>query len=144
MALHCMASVWPEENRQMSIKVAPKWFQLKNDILTPLQKMPKNVGDLGKFIVAKGFKKLPKVQKIAQSGHTAWHAVHTSSSKMSQKIMIAISIIFNHLSSAAIFSCFTLPVLISLYYRKPVSYLLNNLTKGPRNWGLLPPPPSFR
>ena len=32
--------------------------------------MPKNVGDLDKFIVAKGFKKLPKVQKIAQSGHT--------------------------------------------------------------------------
>ena len=39
-------------------------------ILTPLQKMPKNVEDLGKLIVAKGFKKLPKVQKIAQSGHT--------------------------------------------------------------------------
>ena len=34
-------------------------------------KMPKNVGDLGKFIFAKGFKKFPKVQKIAQSGHTA-------------------------------------------------------------------------
>ena len=34
--------------------------------------MPKNVGDLGKFIVAKGFKKFPKVQKIAQSGHTAY------------------------------------------------------------------------
>ena len=34
--------------------------------------MPKNVGDLGKFIVAKGFKKLPKVQKIAQSGHTGY------------------------------------------------------------------------
>ena len=33
-------------------------------------KMHKNVGDLGKLIVAKGFKKLPKVQKIAQSGHT--------------------------------------------------------------------------
>jgi len=28
------------------------------------------VGDLGKVIVAKGFKKLPKVQKIAKSGHT--------------------------------------------------------------------------
>ena len=28
------------------------------------------MGDLGKFIVAKGVKKLPKVQKIAQSGHT--------------------------------------------------------------------------
>ena len=39
-------------------------------ILAPLQKMPKNVGDLGKLIVAKGFKKLPKVQKIANSGHT--------------------------------------------------------------------------
>jgi len=39
--------------------------------LKTLQKLPKNVRDLGKFIVAKGFKKLPKVQKIAQSGHTA-------------------------------------------------------------------------
>ena len=29
--------------------------------------------DLGKLIVAKGFKKLPKVQKIAKSGHTAYH-----------------------------------------------------------------------
>ena len=32
--------------------------------------MPKNMEDLGKLIVAKGFKKLPKVQKIAKSGHT--------------------------------------------------------------------------
>ena len=39
-------------------------------ILTPLQKLPKNVEDLGKLIVAKGLKKLPKVKKIAQSGHT--------------------------------------------------------------------------
>ena len=31
-------------------------------ILTPLQKLAKNKGDLGKLIVAKGFKKLPKVQ----------------------------------------------------------------------------------
>ena len=30
--------------------------------LTLLQKLPKNVGDLGKLIVAKGFKNLPKVQ----------------------------------------------------------------------------------
>ena len=42
----------------------------KYQILTRLQKLPKNVGDLGKLIVAKGFKKLTKVQKIAQSGHT--------------------------------------------------------------------------
>ena len=34
----------------------------KLKILTPLQKLPKNVVDLGKWIVAKGFKKLPKVQ----------------------------------------------------------------------------------
>ena len=40
-------------------------------ILTPLQKLSKNVGDLVKLIVAKGFKKLPKVKKIAQSVHTA-------------------------------------------------------------------------
>ena len=39
-------------------------------ILTTLQKLPKNGGDLGKLIVAKGLKQLPKVQQIAQSGHT--------------------------------------------------------------------------
>ena len=43
-----------------------KWL-----ILTPLQKLSKTVGDLSKLIVAKGFKKSPKVQKIAKSGHTA-------------------------------------------------------------------------
>ena len=37
----------------------------KWSILTPLQNLPKKVGDLGKLIVAKGFKKLSKVQKIA-------------------------------------------------------------------------------
>ena len=42
-----------------------KWM-----ILAPLQKLPKNVEDLGKLVVAKAFKKLPKVQKIANSGHT--------------------------------------------------------------------------
>ena len=36
--------------------------QEKLYILTPLQKWPKNVGDLGKFIAVKGFKNLPKVQ----------------------------------------------------------------------------------
>ena len=41
-------------------------------ILSPLQKLPKNVEDVGKIIVAKGLKKLPKVQKIDQSGHTDW------------------------------------------------------------------------
>ena len=31
-------------------------------MLTPLQKLPMNVEDLGKLIVVIGFKKLPKVQ----------------------------------------------------------------------------------
>ena len=34
----------------------------KLKILAPLQNLPKNVGDLGKLIVAQGFEKLPKVQ----------------------------------------------------------------------------------
>ena len=34
----------------------------KLQILTPLQKLPKNVGDLGKLIVAKGYELLSKVQ----------------------------------------------------------------------------------
>ena len=35
-------------------------------ILAPLQKLPKNVEHLGKLIVAKGFKKLPKSAKNRQ------------------------------------------------------------------------------
>ena len=34
----------------------------KQMILTSLQKLPNNVCDLGKIIVATGFKKLPKIQ----------------------------------------------------------------------------------
>ena len=37
-----------------------KWM-----ILTPLQKLPNSVGNLGKIIVVSGFEWLPKVQKIA-------------------------------------------------------------------------------
>ena len=37
------------------------WLE-KLEILTPLQKLPKNVVDLGKLIVATDFKKLPKVK----------------------------------------------------------------------------------
>ena len=39
-------------------------------IWAPLQKLPNNMGNLGKIIVAIGFELLPKVQKITQSGHT--------------------------------------------------------------------------
>ena len=58
-----MHQVWPAKSRQMSKVVAQKWFHKKNErFLTHLQKLPKNVSDLGKIIVATGFKKLPKVQ----------------------------------------------------------------------------------
>ena len=44
-------------------KSCPKMISLEKwKILTPLQKLPKFVGDLGKIIVATGFNKLPKVQ----------------------------------------------------------------------------------
>ena len=46
----------------MSKKLPKNDFTRKMIDFTPLQKLPKNVGDLAKFIVAKGFKKLPKVQ----------------------------------------------------------------------------------
>ena len=44
-------------------KGCPKMIPLEKwKILTPLQKLPKNMGDLGKTIAATGFEKLPKVQ----------------------------------------------------------------------------------
>ena len=46
-----------------SLKVAQKWFRKKNErFFTLLQKLPKNVGDLGKIIVATSYEKLPTVQ----------------------------------------------------------------------------------
>ena len=42
-------------------------------ILTPLLKLHKNGEDWGKLIVAKGVKKLAKIQNITQSGHTGAH-----------------------------------------------------------------------
>ena len=46
-------------------KKLPKMISLeKLKILAPLQKLPKNVGYLGKLIVAKGFEKLPKSNKL--------------------------------------------------------------------------------
>ena len=52
-------------------KSCPKVFSLENwMILTPLQKLPNNVDNLGKIIVTTSFEWLPKVQKIAKSGHT--------------------------------------------------------------------------
>ena len=59
----------------------------KNDFtrkknLKYLQKLPKNMGDLGKIIVAKGFEKLPKVQLITQSGQVVKYGVSIIPSKL--------------------------------------------------------------
>ena len=63
--------LWPEKKLPNIYKSCPKMIsQQKWKILTPLQKLPKNVQDLGKLNITIGFKKLPKVQLIAQSGHT--------------------------------------------------------------------------
>ena len=44
-------------------KSGPKMISLeKLKIWTPLQKLPKNMGVLGKKIIAKGFEKCPNVQ----------------------------------------------------------------------------------
>ena len=49
-------------NLSNAYKSCPKMISLeKLKIFTPLQKLPKNVGDLGKLIVDTGFEKLPKV-----------------------------------------------------------------------------------
>ena len=55
--MYVVAAVWRVKSRQMFINFDQKW-----KISTSLQKLPKIVGDLGKIIVATGFKKLPKVK----------------------------------------------------------------------------------
>ena len=55
------------KNRQIFIKVAQNDFTRK---MIDFDTLDISVGDLSKIIVAIGFKKSPKVQKIAKSGHT--------------------------------------------------------------------------
>ena len=52
------------------------------------------LGDLGKLIVAKGFKKLPKIQKIARSGHTASEPTNTKRTEKRGRILPVWLIIF--------------------------------------------------
>ena len=71
MNLWLMQSVWPEKNRQISIKVAQKFFHYKNECFWLIYKNCLTMRAIwGKIIVAVGFVYLPKKQKIAQSGHT--------------------------------------------------------------------------
>ena len=60
--LNWLSAVWPKKSPNVD-KSCQKMVSLEKwMILTPLQKLPKNVGDLDKLIIAKGFKKLPEVQ----------------------------------------------------------------------------------
>ena len=84
--------MWPDKNRQMSFKVAQNDFTRKMNDFESLQKLTKNGEDWGKLIVAKAFKKLPKVQNIAQSGHTGYNyvkflIVQKSSHKVHRKVL---------------------------------------------------------
>ena len=55
--------VWPEKKLPNVYKSCPEMISLKKlCILTPLRKLPKNMGDLGYLIVAKDFKNLPKIE----------------------------------------------------------------------------------
>ena len=67
-------------------------------ILTPLQKLPKNVRDLGKLIVAKGFENLSKFQLFAQSGHTA--TVPLILGKFSQKFLFLLFLWWGNFSAS--------------------------------------------
>ena len=56
-------------------------------ILTPLQKLPNNVGDLGKIIFTTGFEKLLKIQQITQSGHTAYNALYQMNCNQNEELL---------------------------------------------------------
>ena len=54
-----------------------------------------NVGDLGKLIVAKGFKKLPKVQKCPIWSHWGWHSNRDYfESKMAEHFKLKLSLVW--------------------------------------------------
>ena len=69
-SVHCCEDYSFLNNVSVTSKKSPNVYKSyqkmilldKLKILTPLQKSPKNVGDLCKLIVAKGFEKMPKVK----------------------------------------------------------------------------------
>ena len=65
MALICLLQVQSDQKKSANVfKSCPKMISIEKwKILTHLQQLPANVGDLGKIIVAKGFKIGPKSNK---------------------------------------------------------------------------------
>ena len=55
-------TAWPEKIAKSLLKLPKNYFPRKMIDFDTFTKMPKNVGDLGKLVVAKGFKNLHKVQ----------------------------------------------------------------------------------
>ena len=102
-------------------------------ILTPLQLLPKNGEDWGKLIVAKGFKKLPKVQNIAQSGHTAPAPLSSWGAAIAQWICMRLSSCCLGFKSRARYRCFYQFTfeLYNLENRKM------NITRGVGDWPIL-------
>ena len=94
-------------------------------ILTPIQKLYNNMVNLGKIIVATGFEWLPKVQKIAQSGHTGLDMpFSTQVVSLLQYLFYKPSIITYSISTYIYFLCLSLLFLyLSLCVNFVVLYL---------------------
>ena len=59
--IFCPYPVWPEKIAKRLYKLHKNYFIRKRIDFDTFTKIAKNVGDLGKLIIAKGFKNLPKV-----------------------------------------------------------------------------------
>ena len=80
--------MWPEKIAKCLWKL-PKLISLEKWwIFNTFTKITYNVGDLDKLFVAKGFKKLPKVQLIAKSGHTDSKMMNLHTHKSYKEIFI--------------------------------------------------------
>ena len=69
--------VWPNKNRQMSIKVAQKWFHQKNDNFYTFTKNCQRMWEiLANLLLPMALKTCPKSNKSHQSGHTG-NCIHS-------------------------------------------------------------------
>ena len=94
-------------------EVHRNYFNRKMKDFDTFKKLPKNVCNLGKIIVATGFEKFPKVQLIAQSGHTP--------GDLSFKMAIMLLLIGIQ-KLQEIFGCIPQEIEVLYFYRK-TSYL---------------------
>ena len=86
-----MNSVTSKKSPNVYKKLPKNDFPRKMKVFEAFTKIAKNVGNLGKIIIATGFKKLPKVQEIAQSGHTSLLAYDSTSPLKSNIVSITLA-----------------------------------------------------